>query len=200
MSPTPGHNQGIVGPLGAETAKTKEDLPDVTQIEEVVGLRWRGQQVVQCLLEYIDGGIDHGWEQLLHTFIEDCEEILGDHIENVFDGHIRQVRVRRRAVVPLESLCDESSSTAGRSHGRNHDHINDVELHKLLPVVPTSVIMPLSDKLDRRLCPVVLLERHVQVIYKQHHLLPCRWSIDSASPLLKLRVDQVLQLVHVRLS
>ena len=24
-------------------------LPDVTQIEEVVGLRWRGQQVVQCL-------------------------------------------------------------------------------------------------------------------------------------------------------
>ena len=24
-------------------------LPDVTQVEEVVGLRWCGQQVVQCL-------------------------------------------------------------------------------------------------------------------------------------------------------
>ena len=59
-----------------------------------------------------------------------------------------------------------------------HD-VGEEELGGVLAVVPVSVVDPLSQQLDGRLCAVLLLGRHVQVVDKHDALLAQRRSVHA---------------------
>lgn len=87
----------------------------------------------------------------------------------------------------LESLRQRLSTTTRRTHrGTEDDVLNDHERLLLLRVViPSTVILPLSDELDRWLGTVGLLLGHVQIINEDDESLSSGWSIDTLAPLLK---------------
>mmetsp|Transcript_24992 Transcript_24992/g.71841 ORF Transcript_24992/g.71841 Transcript_24992/m.71841 type:complete len:543 (-) Transcript_24992:316-1944(-) len=195
VAPASGHRQGVIRLLGAEAAQAQEHLPNVPQVEQVVRLRRRGQQVFQGLLEHRDRRGDHARKQSLDLFVERREEVRADGLEDMGDRRLRQVRVRCCAVVALQSLGDEGATASRRSHGRHHDDVHDVELHELLAIEPPAVIMPLPDELDGRLRPIVLLQGHVQVVDEQQAALAERRPIGALSPFVHLAIDDVLRLV-----
>mmetsp|Transcript_120675 Transcript_120675/g.385300 ORF Transcript_120675/g.385300 Transcript_120675/m.385300 type:complete len:585 (+) Transcript_120675:5572-7326(+) len=197
MRPTAHDHLWIVGLLRTQAAEAQEDSPDIPQIEEVVTLRRRRQQVLQGLLEDAHRAVDGLRDQLPDSLVEGAVEEVADRAEYLRDGLVLELGVRQRAVVPLQALRDERSATAGRSHSGHHDHIRDVELLQLLAVEPTAVVVPLPNELDGRLCAVVLLDGHVQVVDEEHHLLARGRPVDAAAALLELGVNEVLELVHV---
>jgi len=51
----------------------------------------------------------------------------------------------------------------------------------VLAVVPVTVVNPLSQQLNRRLCAVLLLGRHVQIVNKRNTLLTERRPVHALS-------------------
>ena len=75
--------------------------------------------------------------------------------------------------------------------------IHQLAHRELLSVVPSAVVEPLADDLDRRLRAVLLEHRHVEVIDKHHRAGSLLWTKDSFFALVELVVDDVLNLVGV---
>lgn len=54
----------------------------------------------------------------------------------------------------------------------------------------------LADQLDGRLCPVLILGRHIHIVDEHNAFLTLRWAVGSFLSLEKLRNDQVLNLIR----
>lgn len=104
--------------------------------------------------------------------------------------------------MPQISHADGVAAAHWRQHGRHK--VNSLEIPQFLciEIIPSSVVHPLSQQLDRRLRSKYLLLGHVQVINEDHNL-----SLASVRPVLTftpsgadLAVDKSLDLVGVGLS
>ena len=62
------------------------------------------------------------------------------------------------------------------------------------------MIGELPKKFNRRLCSILFLSGHVQVINEDDESLAVRWTIDSHSALFTLIIDEVLSLIRRSLS
>ena len=96
-----------------------------------------------------------------------------------------------------KSVGNRVSSSTRWTHGSNKLHVDQLsEGTRWLSVIPSRVVHPLADDLNRRLCKVLLSQRHVQVINEEDVLLSGRWSEDSLPPLFHPCINLVLSLVR----
>ena len=64
-----------------------------------------------------------------------------------------------------------------------------------LPVIPVAIIKPLSEQLNWRLSPVLLLLGHIKIINEQNTLLADRGTEQSFPPLVQFGENYVLCLI-----
>lgn len=73
-------------------------------------------------------------------------------------------------------------ATSWWPHGRHHHNVYQLQNTGVLPVEPVSLVDPLTEDLYGGLGPILLLGRHVQVIYKHHQFLPQCGAIHTLLP------------------
>ena len=138
----------------------------------------------------------------LDILIEGHEEFVQDLVEDHGDRLRVQVSVGQEVVMTLETVGDGRTATTWGSHSRDKDDIfNLLEVFLLgFSVVPSLMVHPLADKLNRRLSEVLFSLRHVQIIDKDDIFLAGGRSENTLSTLLKLFIETILGLVGRGLS
>mmetsp|Transcript_14995 Transcript_14995/g.30845 ORF Transcript_14995/g.30845 Transcript_14995/m.30845 type:complete len:219 (-) Transcript_14995:6685-7341(-) len=127
------------------------------------------ERVIEAVEEVAENGSkDEGHRTVLHSGVTDYVEVS---------------HVSRGNVVP---------SATGGAAGKNINAVNDLPEGESLPVVPTTVVEPLPQNLDRRLGPVFLFLGHVDVVDENDELLPRRGAEDTLPPLITLAINHVL--------
>lgn len=109
--------------------------------------------------------------------------------------HVEQVEV------PDVPHGDDVPSSDGGQHGSHKvDAAQVLELFGL-EVEPSSVVHPLSEQLDGRLCSIDFFLGHVQVVDEDNDFIPAlfRPILTLSPPGAHLAVDQPLDLVNVGL-
>lgn len=99
-----------------------------------------------------------------------------------------------------KSTSDKGSSSSRWTHSTKHKQILQTHEQQCLAIVPTFVVKVLPNQLERRLSPICLFFRHIQVIDKDDTLLTDRRTIVTFSAFLHFAVDGVLSLIGSRLS
>ena len=91
---------------------------------------------------------------------------------------------------------DGVATDAWRAHGcTESDILNLFELHIKEDIVPSAVVHPLSQKLNRRLGTVLFSLWHIQIINENDVLLP-RWrTIATLLTSTHLTINDVLSLI-----
>lgn len=181
-----------------------ENFAKVTQVERVVRLCGRWPESPLYLIVNVDGARydvvfqtdDTIWEwhfslssvHPLHDVSEDCRK--------------RNVRVRLyidQVKVANVSIADNISRWLHSSDKRHFDGSSEVLLRRV-DVIPTTVVHPLSQQLDWRLCTILLFLWHIQIVDENHAVLAKRRTVEALSLLLHTRVDDLLSLICSRLG
>ena len=88
--------------------------------------------------------------------------------------------------------------------GESVYHVNQVSIIKINDSQVLKTVRrldhSLTQDLDRRLCPIGLLDGHAQIVDEHQHLLVDRRSEHTLSAFVQLAVDDVLRLVRGRLG
>ena len=173
-----------------------EDLAHITQVVGVVRFRggWSetlldhlvdidriGNNVVTHALDGLSvGGVLVLEEEPIHYIVEDVVHGLLRVGLNI--NHVEVADITRRDVV---------ATTTWGSHGSHKlNGSNDSEFLLIgIDFVPATVIHPLTEELDGRLCSIHLLLRHVEIIDENEALLAKGRSIDTLSALFHLAID-----------
>mmetsp|Transcript_37405 Transcript_37405/g.96744 ORF Transcript_37405/g.96744 Transcript_37405/m.96744 type:complete len:566 (-) Transcript_37405:572-2269(-) len=189
--------------LARALADALEDLGNIAHVEGIVRLGGRRKHFLQHGGVHLQGGrhssgrvagdiAGHRRQELGHHGGEDAVQAL--LVERV---HEDQVEVARVAV------SDVILAATRRAHRSQHADVNEVAELPALAIVPAVAEgrqdEHLTQDLDRRLGPILLLERHVEVINEDQHLFARRWAKGALLPLVELAVDDILRLVRGRL-
>ena len=173
-----------------------EDLGNVPQVEQVVNLGGRGQELVHHRVVDVHGGLGHDVAERLELVVE-LLELAVDHgaeyaidLVLLWEGHVDQVEAR------LQTLRDDGASSAGRSHGGHEQHVLDVLGRLLLAVVPEAEVEPQADELERRLRAVHVLGGHVEVVHEVEHAFAAKRHVHALGALLHTRLDDLLHVVR----
>mmetsp|Transcript_14483 Transcript_14483/g.50914 ORF Transcript_14483/g.50914 Transcript_14483/m.50914 type:complete len:335 (+) Transcript_14483:5018-6022(+) len=171
-----------------------EDLRDVPQVEEVVALRRRGQEVLRYLVVELDGGERQRLCQGLDVLHKVVELVGRERLEDAL--HLRLGRVDEANVVAraLQAFGDDRTAATRRAHGTDEVQVKDIAERLLHILIPAAIVHPLPDQLQRRLRTVLVLSGHVEVVDEHEHaLVPWRskFVLDS---LLNLALDDLLGL------
>ncbi len=96
---------------------------------------------------------------------------------------------------------DDITAADGWEHGG--DEVNSAEMFELLrvEVEPAAVVHPLAEQLDRRLCAVLFLLWHVQVVNENYNLILAllRPEVPLASSSAHFGINQTLNLISIGL-
>mmetsp|Transcript_13697 Transcript_13697/g.27719 ORF Transcript_13697/g.27719 Transcript_13697/m.27719 type:complete len:749 (-) Transcript_13697:6644-8890(-) len=161
----------LVGLDAAGLEHALEHLGQITQVEGVVRLLRRGQQVLGDRVVQLDGRVHHLPDIRLDLLAEVSQPLPADGPE---DGSLRSVDelgVSDLGEVPKETGSDGLPSASRRSHCANESDVKDLNEGQgslVSAIVPTAVVHPLSQELDRGLRKVFLPHRHVHVIHEDH--------------------------------
>mmetsp|Transcript_53894 Transcript_53894/g.129885 ORF Transcript_53894/g.129885 Transcript_53894/m.129885 type:complete len:508 (+) Transcript_53894:1582-3105(+) len=199
MDPHTAHGRGVRNAPRVRHQNALQYLAQITQVEGVVRLRRRRQQVVDDRRVHAHTGCHDGIRRRPDALVERPQEVVQDGAED--EGHrlIVHLCVVDHVEVAEETGRHRVASAAGRTKGRQQDAVDDTPEHTLLAVIPALVIAPLPQQLDRRLRKVLLALRHVQVVNEDDVLAASDRTIDTTSTLLQLAVDGVLGLVRTGL-
>mmetsp|Transcript_19111 Transcript_19111/g.54874 ORF Transcript_19111/g.54874 Transcript_19111/m.54874 type:complete len:205 (+) Transcript_19111:312-926(+) len=172
-----------------------EDLRNVAQVEGVMWPRRGRQELVATLDVKLDRPLDGGLRQRLDLLLELLEEPTHDGAKNRAHGffarrrhaeHMRVAREPRRHGVP--------AATRGRRAEEQRGVLDFLPI-VLLPVEEAPLILELPQKLDRRLCTILLHERHVDVIDKNSDGLVYRGSEQGLPLFFQFALNRHLRLV-----
>mmetsp|Transcript_3271 Transcript_3271/g.5419 ORF Transcript_3271/g.5419 Transcript_3271/m.5419 type:complete len:273 (+) Transcript_3271:4098-4916(+) len=198
------HAQHFVGPQtdhlqrihhsSGRFRQTLEHLAHVAEVEGVVALGRRGQKLVPDPVVQLHRGVDHSFGSLLVRLAEVLfQKRRKDGGEDSRNGPIRHLRERQEVEVAEKTVRHRVSASAGRTHRSDKLGIHDgSEMAWRLPLVPTTMIEPLSEQLNRRLRKVLFALRHVEVVHEDDVLLADRRPKHAFSPLVHLGIDDVL--------
>ena len=81
------------------------------------------------------------------------------------------------------------------SSGLQTYQVLEEDFAAIFSVVPMADIEPLSEELDGRLCAVLLLGRHVEVVHEHDTLLAHRRTKHALATAVQLRHNYVLRLI-----
>ena len=177
-----------------------KDLADVAQVEGVVELGGRGQQLLADLAIHLDGGAHHAAAHALHLGLElGRQEAAKDALEDERESRVRSGRNAHDVEVAREAGRHHGPTTAGGRGRHEEQHVGDVLPEELVAVVEALEVQKLSQQLDGRLCAVRFNRGHVYVVDEHHHLL-ARGRAQQVLPLLlQLALDTHLRHVRARL-
>ena len=96
--------------------------------------------------------------------------------------------------MPWQPRRDSMAATTWCAHGSDHSGVDNAAHRHRLDVVPPAVRQPLTKQLQRRLCPVLLRAREVQVIEERNKLVADRRAVLVAAALFTALLDVRLQL------
>eukprot|EP00964_Phaeocystis_antarctica_P055483 scaffold32640_cov63-Phaeocystis_antarctica.AAC.1 len=170
-----------------------EDLGDVAQVEGVVALGGRGQQLGRDVLVDVDRGLDHGVARALDLAGELVQVEVEDGREDLLQRAVLVVDAPHHVVVPQVAWRHRVAPAAGRAHGRDELQVDQLAEGALLQVVPAVVVHPLAQQLDGRLRAVLLEHGHVEVVDEDDALLAKGRAEDALPPLVELAVDDALR-------
>ena len=102
--------------------------------------------------------------------------------------------------MPHHSSSDDGLTSSWWTHCREDYQVLEIYPFEVFPVVPALLAEVLPQDLDRRLCSVLLLLRHVKIIHENDAFLSYWGSVDTLPSLLHFGVDGVLRLVGAGLS
>jgi hypothetical protein len=170
---------------------------EVAQVEGVVGLRRRRQQVGERALVRAHRRADDRCREALVLGLEALfdEEPVQDRLEDELHRRLVERRERDDVEVAHVPRRDRVAPAARRAHRADEREVDEAAERVLFAVVPARVIHPLAQQLDRRLRAVHLELRHVQIVDEDDGALPHRRAVHALPPLVELGVDDVLRLV-----
>ena len=116
-------------------------------------------------------------------------------VEDLFNRDLVQIGVSNQVEVPDDTVGNGGSPSARGSHHCEHDDVLNFHELEVFSVVPALVVEVLSQKLERRLGPELLLFGHVKVVHKNDALFPDWRPVYTLSSFLNFRVDCVLSLI-----
>mmetsp|Transcript_20678 Transcript_20678/g.31621 ORF Transcript_20678/g.31621 Transcript_20678/m.31621 type:complete len:466 (-) Transcript_20678:2095-3492(-) len=207
------HTQALVRPqldhvvfvgdsLGIRLGDALEDLADISQVVSVMRLGRSRLELAHGLHVDEDGLGNQRVLQALHRLREGrlalrSEQPIHDVRENELQTVIRvgfDVQDVEMANVPLR---DRVAAVSRRTHSGSKPHISQLSEFPLrgVDIVPSGIVHPLSEQLDRRLGSELLLLRHVEVINEDNSLLAVLRTVDTLSLLLHLAIDDAFCLV-----
>mmetsp|Transcript_27981 Transcript_27981/g.68358 ORF Transcript_27981/g.68358 Transcript_27981/m.68358 type:complete len:434 (+) Transcript_27981:5687-6988(+) len=176
--------------------EAEDDSPKVAQVEEVVRLCGRGEEVGERRVVDLEGAPDDGLAEALdgarrallvklkaHDGVEDARHGLGVKLSH-----------RDDVEPPEEARGDEGAAAAGGAHRAHVHHVDNVAEGLFLEIVPPVVVHELPEDLDGRLRAVDLLCGHVEVVDKDNSLLAHGGPVDALAALVELGVNDVLRL------
>ena len=177
------------------------DARKVAQVEGVVRLGGRGEQVEHRCLVHVHRGRDDGGRELEEAHVELLlgEPPVEDRLEDSLHRGVVEGRVRDDVEVAHVARRDRVAPAAGRAHGRDEREVDQLAEDELLAVVPAAVVHPLAQDLNGRLRAVRFERGHVEIIDEDDGALADRRAEDALLALIELGVDDVLRLVAVRL-
>ena len=107
--------------------------------------------------------LNNGRENVLHGFL--VERLDADDVE-----------------MSQEARCHIVPAPSWGPHCRHHDDVHQFQHAGILPVEPVPLVDPLPQDFYRRLCPVLFLGRHIEIIHEHHQFLPKGWAIYTFLP------------------
>ncbi len=162
---------------------------------------WRGgEQFLFDLVVDCQDWSDNFWQCISDVFRELFEEVVNQVTEDHVDGVIVEFGVCNDIKVSDETRSNECSSSAWWSHRRQADQSFKFHELKVFSVVPSFVVHVLSDQLNWRLCSVLLLFGHVEIVHEDDALFTDGRSVDTFSEFVQFSVDCVLCLVAAGLG
>lgn len=170
-----------------------------------MGFGRRRQQFFRCSDRVVDFNrrfhyrLAHGCERFREITLLRVEvpfdDIVEDTIERILvEGlHVEHVEM---AQVPHRDIV---SATGRRKHRRDENDVLQRFPFFRFQVVPAAFVHPLTQQFDRRLCAVLLLRRHVQIVDENHDVsFPFFRAIHALTPTrTHFRFNQLLDLGSV---
>ena len=157
-------------------------LPDarqISQIEDVMEFRWRGQAfVLHGLPKDACGrdGLVHEIDQLVGK-LPFWTEVFSDGTEDVVDGAVRWQRAIQDEEVPFEPFGNVVAASAWVAHGCEKLQIDDVEkVAGLCQRIEASLFDQLPENLVGLLIAPRVDHGHVDVVDEDGHLAAKRWT------------------------
>mmetsp|Transcript_89802 Transcript_89802/g.155553 ORF Transcript_89802/g.155553 Transcript_89802/m.155553 type:complete len:227 (-) Transcript_89802:6634-7314(-) len=203
MYPQPLHFGLIFDHLRCCHRHTLEHFGDITQVESVVRLVRGWQQFSRDGIEDIERRLHERWRQAPCPGAPPglgADEVQQGH-EDLLHGVIIKLRDGDEVEVAHEPGRQiVAPATRGRDRAVEHDVLNLLEIDViLLTLVPTMVVQPLAQDLNRGLRAVLLDLRHICVVHKHQPVLADRRAENPLTPLLKAAINDVLRLVRAGL-
>ena len=126
-----------------------------------MGLSWNWLQLFFNSVVNNLGRIDYLCSTRFNIITKNSEEFIDDLTEN----HLNTIRVElvvsNYIVVTLEALCENTSTTTGRTHSRYENNVLNLHVFLSESVIPSFVIHPLTKQLNRRLSAVFFFLWHI---------------------------------------
>mmetsp|Transcript_9912 Transcript_9912/g.31208 ORF Transcript_9912/g.31208 Transcript_9912/m.31208 type:complete len:271 (-) Transcript_9912:896-1708(-) len=186
----------VAHPARCDHEHALEHLAQVAQVERVVALGRRRQQLRADAVVQLDGGRHHTTPDRLHLRGEaGRQERVQDGREDEVHRLILHLRVRDRVEVPEEAWRHRVPPPTRRPTRQHHHRVHHAAPRQCLAVIPPASAQPLPQQLDRRLRAVHLHLGHVQVVHEHHRVLAQRRPEHALAPLAQLAVNDVLRLV-----
>mmetsp|Transcript_6913 Transcript_6913/g.16623 ORF Transcript_6913/g.16623 Transcript_6913/m.16623 type:complete len:1317 (-) Transcript_6913:1319-5269(-) len=168
---------------------TLKHLADVTQVERVVKLGGRRQELGRDAVVHLDGASHKALGHLLDLGVKLLEESLENRCEDERHGLVRGRWHAQHREVAREARRDLGAAAARRRGAGEHDRVDDVLPEELVAVVEALEVEELAEQLDRRLGAVGLSERHVHVIDEDQNRATSRRAEQRLALLLELALD-----------
>ncbi len=130
-------------------ADTKDDSCEVSQVEQVMGFGWSGQELFhgtfvdfQCRLE--DFGL--GFEDVCIE-AESCKMPFQDGRKDSAESLVFEAGKRRESEMSQDSGGDKRPTTTWRAHGADKNGVDNVSewFFLIFVLIPSSLIQELSD-------------------------------------------------------
>jgi len=166
--------------FGSRKQHTLNDPREISQIEQIMWLCGGRQQVHSRLLIHVQSGVD----QLINAWVKKLWEITGSKVPggNLAKYSDQDIVIELRDCqgdeMPLKPWRDVMSADR-RTHRAHQLDVYELDRYHVLPIVPSPVIEPLTQKFDGRLRAKLFLLRHRHVVYEDHPVLAGRRTIQT---------------------
>ena len=176
-----------------------EHLGQIPHVVHIVTLRGRGKELPLDGVVDSDSTLDND-VHLLHQLLvrlDSRHPPLHNHLVDVLEGLVGELRNGNDIEVPEIPRSDSIPASSWGTHGTHELDVDQGLESVVRSLIPTPVVHPLPQHLNRRLGAVDLELGHVQIVHKDDALCAKRGSKNTLPALVELTINQILNLVRV---
>jgi hypothetical protein len=156
-----------------------EDFADIAHVEHIMRLSRGGQELLRNTVKQLDSCNSKWVAKCLDFFREAVELCCSESFKNAFQVLFRWVDVINNMELGKHTWADFSTTTTWFSHSSDKLKSTDFILNNFVAIIPASIVNPLAEQFDWRLCTEGFLLWHVQVINKAESLKFGAFRLES---------------------